>query len=129
MLCAATLQLREKVERLEKPVDNAENPIVYDQKQFWVDQILDHYDYKSTKTFRQRYYVIDSFFNPKVGPVFIYICGEYVCNGVPPARQWVVQLAQRLLGLVVILEHRYYGQSLPFGEDSLKVQNMQWLNS
>jgi hypothetical protein len=58
---------------------------------------------------KQRYWVIDSFFNPNNGPVFIFICGEYVCQGVPSARQWVVTMAQKLQGLILVLEHRYYG--------------------
>ncbi len=38
-------------------------------------------------------------------------------------------MAQRLQGLVLTLEHRFYGRSLPFGNDSLTVQNMRLLNS
>ena len=38
-------------------------------------------------------------------------------------------MAQRYMALVVVLEHRYYGESLPFGNDSYKLENMQWLNS
>ena len=49
--------------------------MVYDQKQYWFDQILDHYDYKSTTLWKQRYYVVDNYFNPNVGPVILYICG------------------------------------------------------
>lgn len=80
--------------------------------------MIDHYDYSSAKKFSQRYYVVDNYFNPKVGPVFLFICGEYTCNGVPEARQWVIVMAQRLQGLVITLEHRFYGRSLPFGYDS-----------
>ena len=84
------------------------------QKEMWFDQVLDHYDYKETKFWKQRYFVIDTYFKPSVGPVFLYICGEYNCNGVPEARQWVVLMAQRLQGLILTLEHRFYGQSMPF---------------
>ena len=38
-------------------------------------------------------------------------------------------MAQRLQGLILTLEHRFYGRSLPFGNDSLTVQNMRLLNS
>jgi len=30
--------------------------------------------------------------------------------------------------LVVTLEHRFYGESMPFGEDSLKLENLKLLN-
>ena len=90
---------------------------------------MDHFDYKTTTTWKQRYHVIENFFNPNVGPVILYICGEYTCNGVPEARQWPILMAQRWQGLVIAVEHRYYGKSMPFGNDSLKLENMHWLNS
>lgn len=102
---------------------------VSEQKQLWFTQIVDHYNYQSTQTYQQRYWYIDNYFNPKAGPVFLYICGEYTCPGVPEARQWVVTLAQRLQGLILVVEHRYYGKSMPFGNDSMKLENMVHLNS
>jgi hypothetical protein len=47
----------------------------YNQTLFWFDQVLDHFDYTSPKTWKQRYYVIDTFFDKDSGPVFLYICG------------------------------------------------------
>lgn len=38
-------------------------------------------------------------------------------------------LAQKLQGLVLVLEHRFYGDSLPFGKDSFSIENMALLNS
>ena len=38
-------------------------------------------------------------------------------------------MAQRLQGLILTLEHRFYGESMPFGKDSLTVDNMRLLNS
>jgi hypothetical protein len=38
-------------------------------------------------------------------------------------------LAQRLQGLVLVLEHRFYGSSLPFGKESFTLENMKLLNS
>lgn len=29
--------------------------------------------------------------------------------------------------LIVVPEHRYYGVSMPFGNDSLKLENLQYL--
>jgi hypothetical protein len=99
---------------------NTETPL-FAQTQLWFNQIADHYNYQNVTTWKQRYWVIDNFFNPNVGPVFVYICGEYVCQGVPDARQWVVTMAQKLQGLILVLEHRYYGQSMPFGNNSLNL--------
>lgn len=106
-----------------------ENVGVTDQKQAWFTQIVDHYNYQSSQTYQQRYWYIDNYFNPNVGPIFLYICGEYTCPGVPAARQWVVTMAQRLQGLILVLEHRYYGKSMPFATDSMKLENLVYLNS
>lgn len=33
------------------------------------------------------------------------------------------------MGLIIILEHRFYGESLPFGKDTFKLENMKFLTS
>lgn len=64
---------------------------------------MDHSNYQQTEYFKQRYWVVKDYFKPNAGPVFLFICGEYVCPGVPEGRQWVITLAQRTLGLVLVL--------------------------
>ncbi len=41
----------------------------------WFKQIVDHFNYQSVSTWNQRYWAYSNYFNPKVGPVFIFICG------------------------------------------------------
>jgi pimeloyl-ACP methyl ester carboxylesterase len=38
-------------------------------------------------------------------------------------------MAQRLQGLILVLEHRFYGKSLPFDLESYTLENMRLLNS
>jgi pimeloyl-ACP methyl ester carboxylesterase len=38
-------------------------------------------------------------------------------------------MAQRLQGLILVLEHRFYGKSLPFDIESYTLENMRLLNS
>ena len=38
-------------------------------------------------------------------------------------------MAEKLNGMVVVLEHRFYGDSLPFGNQSFSLENMRLLNS
>lgn len=61
--------------------------------------------------------------------MYLFMCGEWVCDGLSDSRQWIVQLAQKTLGMVIILEHRFYGESLPFGNDTFKLPNMKLLTS
>lgn len=39
------------------------------------------------------------------------------------------ELAKEWNALVFFAEHRYYGQTLPFGQNSFTPTNMQWLTS
>lgn len=130
VLCLAlALQAKERLRNLQTPVEDPENELVFDQKQYWFDQVLDHFNYKTSSTWKQRYFVISDYFNPNVGPVLLYICGEYTCPGIPDSRHWPIVMAQRWQGLILVLEHRFYGASMPFGNDSLKLDNMRYLNS
>lgn len=107
----------------------ADQPHLSSQSQFWFDQLLDHYDYSSKATWRQRYWVMDTFFNPKNGSVILYICGEWVCSGITAGLGGVTEIAAATNSLVVTLEHRFYGRSMPFGEDSLNTGNLKYLNT
>lgn len=62
------------------------------------------------------------------GPVILYICGEAECRGISD-QSFTAKLAQQTHGLVLALEHRYYGKSLPFGADSLSVKNLKYLSA
>eukprot|EP01017_Pseudomicrothorax_dubius_P030539 TRINITY_DN3825_c0_g2_i3.p1 TRINITY_DN3825_c0_g2~~TRINITY_DN3825_c0_g2_i3.p1 ORF type:complete len:464 (+),score=101.88 TRINITY_DN3825_c0_g2_i3:65-1456(+) len=103
--------------------------IFKDQVQKWYEgQLLDHSSPLDTRTWRQRYWVINEFFDPAVGPVFVYICGEYTCQGLPAARQFPAQLAAKFKGLVLVLEHRFYGESQPFGTEDLTTERLTYLS-
>ena len=80
----------------KQPTRNALN-----QQQYWFDQIVDHYDYHTTSYWKQRYWVDKDSFKPKSGPVFLYICGEWICQGVPSTRLWSGILARKLNGIVI----------------------------
>ena len=120
---------REKLHRINEQVDSPAAVPQYTQTEYYFDQLVDHYNYVDTVTWKQRYFHIGDFFNPQNGPVFLYICGEYTCPGIPEARKWAITLAERTQGLVLVLEHRYYGKSMPFGNDSLTSDNLKLLNT
>lgn len=93
----------------------------FNQSLFWFDQVIDHYDYTNSAVWKQRYYVVDTFFNRSSGPVFLYICGEGPCGGISKGVGSVILMAQKYSALILTLEHRFYGESMPFGADSLKI--------
>lgn len=49
--------------------------------QDWIDQPIDHFNYYSKATFKQRYYVLSDFYTVG-GPAYLYICGEAECKGI-----------------------------------------------
>lgn len=56
------------------PTDQLQS-IIIDEEIYNFKQILDHLDYLSITHWNQRYWVYQSYFNPKIGPVFLFICG------------------------------------------------------
>ncbi|KAL4807500.1 serine carboxypeptidase S28-domain-containing protein [Aspergillus unguis] len=86
------------------------------------------YEPHTDQTFNLRYWFDDTHYEPG-GPVFVIAAGEtngedrfeFLSQGI------VTQLAQEYHGLGVILEHRYYGASYPFAEDT--VHSLRFLST
>jgi hypothetical protein len=90
----------------------------------WFTQRLDHLNMQVRDTWQQRYYDIDQYWDPKTGPLFLYICGEGTCRK-PADNSFVVNLAKEFNGRVLALEHRFYGMSQPTADWS--TENLQYL--
>ena len=93
----------------------------------YFENMLDHFNDKDTRTYKQRYWSNDKFFKPEEkAPVFLYICGEWTCS--PPDEQmFPMMVGAEHDALLVSLEHRYYGDSQPF--DSWTTDNFKYLTS
>ncbi len=85
----------------------------YTVKNFTFANYIDHFADPLHKTFTQRYYVVDDYWNKSEGsPVILHLCGESTCN-FPLSRQFPLRAAEQLKARYVVLEHRYYGESQP----------------
>lgn len=86
---------------------------------FW--QQVDHND-PGAGGFLQRYYIDHTYAQSTDSPVFFYICGESTCK--PSALNGAIkEYAKHYHAIMVALEHRYYGKSLPrpsFSAEDLK---------
>ncbi|KAF2857234.1 hypothetical protein K470DRAFT_223779 [Piedraia hortae CBS 480.64] len=99
-----------------------------------IDMPIDHFPHDdryaphTNKTFKQRYFVDDSYYRPG-GPVFLYIGGE--TSGESRFSNMQTGIIQILMeatsGLGVILENRYYGKSFPF--ESSTVDELRFLTT
>ena len=93
--------------------------------------LIDHFATdKSTNdaqtTYQQRYWMNTDSWDKANGPIFVYICGEWVCSA-PDLNQYPFQIAQQVGANMISIEHRYYGESQPF--DDLSVESMKYLTS
>ncbi|XP_076060086.1 putative serine protease K12H4.7 [Oratosquilla oratoria] len=92
----------------------------------WFDQKLDHFDPTNLQTWKQRYFTNDTFYVPG-GPVFLMIGGEG-----PASPNWMVtgswiEYAKKLNAFCLMLEHRFYGESQPTKDASVK--NLRFLTT
>lgn len=91
------------------------------------DQLIDHSD-PSKGTFKQRYWYNDEFYAGEGSPVVLNAPGEnasdgytgYVTNRTIPGA-----FGQAIGGAVILIEHRYWGDSSPY--EKLTVENLQQL--
>ncbi|RKO87365.1 serine carboxypeptidase S28-domain-containing protein, partial [Blyttiomyces helicus] len=78
-------------------------------------QAVSHFDASTHGTFKQLYFVNPAYYKPG-GPIILYIAGE---GPLSPdgsdidAGVIFNDIAQQNSGLLVVLEHRYYGVSIP----------------
>ncbi|KAI8983964.1 serine carboxypeptidase S28-domain-containing protein [Mycotypha africana] len=80
---------------------------------FYFDQPVDHFS-SDTTTFKHRYWANTDAYTAG-GPVILYNAGEvaadersfYVINSS------MAELARELNGIVIVMEHRFYGESMP----------------
>ncbi|MBZ3877856.1 Thymus-specific serine protease [Sciurus carolinensis] len=93
----------------------------------WLEQPLDPFNASDGRSFLQRYWVNDQHRAGQEGPVFLHLGGEghlgpgSVMAGHPAA------LAPAFGALVISLEHRFYGLSIPSG--GLGMAQLRYLSS
>ncbi|KAF8905141.1 serine carboxypeptidase S28-domain-containing protein [Mucidula mucida] len=96
----------------------------------WFEQPLDHFDDGITDTFQQRYWVNTRHYKPGTGgPVIVLDGGETSGeNRLPFLDTGIVEILARATGgLGVVLEHRYYGESIAV--KNLTTDSLRFLNN
>jgi lysosomal Pro-X carboxypeptidase len=108
-------------------------------KTFFFDQQLDHFDSYETRTYSQKYLVADQYWrrptSPSgLGPIFLYTGNEGPIELFANNTGFMWDLAREgdFQPLLVFMEHRYFGASIPFGPQVFKDPKsgqLQWLTS
>jgi len=77
---------------------------------------IDHFTYTSNSTFDLRYFAFEKFAEGReTAPVLFYCGNEGEIESFYNASGGMFEMAKALGAHVMLVEHRYYGKSLPFG--------------
>ncbi|KAL3628203.1 hypothetical protein CASFOL_027249 [Castilleja foliolosa] len=87
----------------------------YEEKYF--TQILDHFNYNpvSYQTFQQRYLINDTNWGGPKSPIFVYTGNEGNVEWFAQNTGFMFENAPRFKALLIFIEHRFYGKSIPYG--------------
>lgn len=117
---------------LLQSAEGSSDSTVVNPPEQWFDQKLDHFTPLDNRTWEQRYFVMNHWFNATAKPLIVlYICGEGECNNVSYDSSFMSTVAENFNGIVFSLEHRFYGKSQPFGysSESYSLENLKYLTS
>ncbi|XP_017249555.1 uncharacterized protein LOC108220326 isoform X1 [Daucus carota subsp. sativus] len=129
ILIAATVESRQATAYFPGSVahssqEEAAKTLKHDETPYktqYFPQILDHFNFQpeSSKVFYQKY-LINSKFWHKGAPIFVYTGNEGNIEWFANNTGFMLDIAPQFHALLVFIEHRYYGESKPFGNDSYK---------
>ncbi|KAL6967125.1 lysosomal Pro-Xaa carboxypeptidase [Sarracenia purpurea var. burkii] len=90
-----------------------------DFKKFFYNQTLDHFNYRpeSYVTFQQKYVINSDYWGGgnSSAPLFVYLGAESALDGDLSVVGFLSDNAARFKALLVYIEHRFYGESIPLG--------------
>jgi len=82
----------------------------------WYNNTLDHFSFTTNATFPQKYLYNDTWWdNDEPGPIFLYTGNEGIIEAFAENSGFMWDIAPEFKALLIFAEHRYYGESLPFG--------------
>ncbi|KAK2364953.1 lysosomal Pro-X carboxypeptidase [Trifolium repens] len=104
-----------------------------DIKTFYYKQVLDHFNYlpQSYRTFQQRYFINFKYWGGanSTAPIFVCFGGEAAIDSVPDTIGFMTENAEKFKALLVYIEHRYYGKSIPFKSKAKILKNIGYFSS
>jgi len=90
----------------------------YSYSTLWYNQTVDHYGFTTEAKFPQKYLYNDTWWDKQGGPIFFYAGNEGVIEAFAENSGLMWDIAPEFKALLVFAEHRYYGESMPFGNES-----------
>lgn len=101
------------------------------EEKWHTDMDIDHFSFGDRRTFNLRYLINTQYWDREnSGPVFLYCGNEMAIEGFANNTGFMWDEAPKFNAMLLFVEHRYYGKSLPFGDESgTSLQNLQHLSS
>lgn len=91
-------------------------------------QRLDHFNPAETRTFQEKVLLNLTYWRPG-GPIFLYAGNEGAIELFAQNTGFMWEIAPEFGAALIFPEHRYYGASLPFGNNTFNDKTqLQWLN-
>ncbi|XP_042484740.1 lysosomal Pro-X carboxypeptidase [Macadamia integrifolia] len=100
-------------------------PKSYQYETRYFTQRLDHFGFSNLPTFQQRYLInTDHWLGAeRMGPIFLYCGNEGDIEWFAANTGFVWEIAPSFGAMVIFPEHRYYGESMPYGSRDLAYKN------
>ena len=97
----------------------------------YFDQYIDHFNLGKDhdQKFKQRYIISDKYWPGKNNPILFYSGNEGDIQLFCENTGFMWSIAEQFSALVVFAEHRYYGESFPFGNKSYDIPNIDYLTA
>lgn len=99
-------------------------------QELYYDATIDHFTNHGagSETYKMRYLVDDTYFDEENGPIIFYAGNEGdVWTFFDNSGFMTTTLAEKFGAMVVFGEHRYYGTSMPFGDETFDRDNLKYL--
>nr|XP_022920988.1 lysosomal Pro-X carboxypeptidase [Onthophagus taurus] len=95
----------------------------------YINVPIDHFSFVKNDVYKMRYLVNDSYWQSG-GPIFFYTGNEGPIDVFAQNTGFLWEIAPKFNAYIVFAEHRYYGESLPFGNTSFSSpEKLGYLNS
>ncbi|XP_012527279.1 lysosomal Pro-X carboxypeptidase [Monomorium pharaonis] len=120
-LCRSTVQLTLQGEFVRSWANNQDissRGARYKYEIRTIDMRVDHFSFAVQDTFKLRYLINDTWQKEEDAPIFFYTGNEGNIEVFADNTGFIWETAPQFNALVVFAEHRYYGESLPYGNRS-----------
>ena len=95
-----------------------------------IDMPVDHFSFAIKDTFKLRYLMNNTWQKGNNAPIFFYTGNEGDIEGFAQNTGFMYEIAPEFGALLIFAEHRYYGQSLPYGNKSYSdINHLGYLTS